>query len=168
MTVPIAILGVSQLYISTEKLARVRAWLDPARMPPLPVRDFGNGRLTLTDGHTRAVAAYLAGLREVPVARDDDPIFEDPDTVREYRADIEWCDRHGIKCPADLAEQLVSGPDYEILWDRRCDRGQALVARKAPAPDFCGLYLYGCEPDGSAFYYEDADGTLYALKREGQ
>ena len=166
MIVPIRSLGVSQLYISTEKLARVWTWFDPRRMAPLPVRDFGNGRLTLTDGHTRAAAACLAGLGEVPVEYDMDAIFEDPVTIREYQADIEWCDRHGIFSPADLAERLLSRRDYEILWDRRCDRGHALVAREAPAPEISGLYLYGCEPDGSTFYYEDAGGALYALRRE--
>lgn len=55
MIVPIRTLGVSQLYVSTEKLARVRAWFDPRSMTPLPVRDFGNGRLTLTDGNLYAL-----------------------------------------------------------------------------------------------------------------
>ena len=52
----IDLLGLSQIYLSSDKIASVMEWFDPQRMDnfqPLPVHDFGNNIYALTDGHTR-------------------------------------------------------------------------------------------------------------------
>ena len=54
-------LGISQLYLNKSKLSDIETWFDPNNMnlcQPLPVHDFGDDRLTLTDGHSRAFTAY--------------------------------------------------------------------------------------------------------------
>jgi hypothetical protein len=38
----------------------------PDHIPPVPIKDMSGDRV-LTDGHTRAYAAYLAGMEEIPV-----------------------------------------------------------------------------------------------------
>ncbi len=118
-------LGVSQLYISKEKLAAVEAWRaenDPKIHEPLPVRDFGNGRLTLTDGHTRAFAAYGAGETEILVAPDDDEIVTCERGQRLYRACIAWCDAASVYTVKDFDGRVLDAEDYQRLWNERCDR----------------------------------------------
>lgn len=44
-------------------------------MDPVPVHDFGNGKYTLTDGHSRVYVAYEHGLTHVPIAYDKDEIM---------------------------------------------------------------------------------------------
>ncbi len=54
-------LGISQLYLSEEKIRKVKTWFcpeDQEKLEPLPVHDFGNGRYTLTDGHSRAYVPF--------------------------------------------------------------------------------------------------------------
>lgn len=70
-------LGVSQLYLSEAKIANVKKWLNPndlSNFEPLPVHDFGNGKFTLTDGHSRAFLAYTMGISCVPCVYDNDDI----------------------------------------------------------------------------------------------
>lgn len=67
---PIDALGLSQIYLSAQKLAAVSQWFDPQSMEhfrPLPVHHFGDGRYTLVDGHTRAYLAYQSGVTSLPV-----------------------------------------------------------------------------------------------------
>ena len=69
-------LGISQLYLNGSKLKNIQKWFDPNNMnlcAPLPVHDFGDGRLTLTDGHSRAFLAYRHKTR-VPIIYDEDDI----------------------------------------------------------------------------------------------
>ncbi len=111
------LLTPSQLYVSEDKLARVRAWFDGtvSSMHPVPVMPLA-GRLLLTDGHTRAVAAYLAGLRQIPC------VWETDDLDRAaYAADISMCAEDGIPTVAALSARIVSGEDYRRLWIGRCD-----------------------------------------------
>lgn len=107
----------SQLWISAGKLRLVREWLDPARsetMDPIPVKRF-QGRMLMTDGHTRAVAALLAGWDQVPVYWDEDAL-----DMRAYAVDVRWCDEEGVRHPADLADRVVPHREYERLWRKRC------------------------------------------------
>jgi hypothetical protein len=104
-------LGLSQIYLSRAKLNGVLAWFCPERageIAPLPVRDFGDGRYTLTDGHTRAYAAYLAGVRRIPVCYDDDEIVSCAEGQKLYRSDIEWCARFGLRSVADFERRILS------------------------------------------------------------
>ncbi|MEA4831655.1 MAG: GNAT family N-acetyltransferase [Oscillospiraceae bacterium] len=118
-TLPIIDLQPSQLYISDGKLRNVKEWLnqsDKSNFDPVPIKEFC-GRKLMTDGHTRTVAAYLAGWESIPVYIDTDEF--DMDT---YVLDVKWCDEAGIHSPIDLVNRIVSHKDYERLWRRRnCD-----------------------------------------------
>ena len=121
--VPIDQLTQSQLYISTEKLEAVRAWFDSdnlteslARMDPIPLKRMA-GRLLMLDGHTRAAAAYLAGAEALPCAWEPDEW-----DWAAYAADIDLCASEGITSVAALSRRIVSGEDYRVLWNERCDR----------------------------------------------
>ncbi|MGN1346582.1 MAG: GNAT family N-acetyltransferase [Eubacteriales bacterium] len=107
----------SQLCISADKLRAVREWFDGdvAKMDPIPVKKLA-GRLLMTDGHTRAAAAFLAGADEVPCVWDTD----DMDWAA-YAADITMCAEEGVTSVQKLAERIVSAEDYQSLWMDRCD-----------------------------------------------
>ena len=113
----------SQLYISAKKLAAVWAWLDPADLgifEPLPVKLL-DGLPVLTDGHTRAVAALLAGLEKVPLVWDEDDLDWEL-----YRRCVAACREQGIISPAALTERIITAEEYKVKWDGWCD---ALHAR---------------------------------------
>jgi len=114
---PILDLQPSQLYISSGKLALAREWFDPSdcsQMDPIPVKEF-LGKKMMTDGHTRAVLAYLSGFYEVPCYMDPDDL-----DMKAYEKCIDWCNEEGIFGIADLAKRIVSFKDYEVLWRKRC------------------------------------------------
>ncbi len=107
----------SQLYISSDKMQKVNGWFHGTtdQMNPIPVKKLA-GRLLMTDGHTRAVAAYLSGIAAVPCIWDTD----DMDWAA-YAADINLCAEEGITSVALLSKRIVSGDDYKVLWQDRCD-----------------------------------------------
>ena len=112
----------SQLYISEDKLGAVRTWFDGerladslARMDPIPVKPLA-GRLLMTDGHTRAAAAFLAGADVLPCVWETDEL-----DWAAYAADIDLCESEGITSVAALSRRIVSGADYRVLWEDRCD-----------------------------------------------
>ena len=112
----------SQLYISREKLARVQAELNPhclQSIDSIPYTDL-DGLLVMTDGHTRAFAAYLAGFDAIPA-------YPDPDELdwEAYRICVGWCHAEGVYSIADLAGRLLDAEDYERLWHDRCRIMQA-------------------------------------------
>ncbi|MCL2058199.1 MAG: GNAT family N-acetyltransferase [Oscillospiraceae bacterium] len=118
-TLPVSGLQPSQLWISEGKLRLVREWFDPndkdsGNFDPIPVKRF-NGKVLMTDGHTRAVAAYLAGWDSVPVYWDEDEL-----DMRAYAMDVKWCDEEAVRSPIDLAGRIVPHKDYERLWRKRC------------------------------------------------
>ena len=124
--VPLSHLQPSQLYISTEKLAHVRATFDPlqpALWPPIPVKQL-DGRLVMTDGHTRAVAACTAGLTELPLIWDCDEL-----DWQAYRICVAWCRESGIYTVADLAPRTIDPSSYQRLWLDRCARMHRALAR---------------------------------------
>ena len=95
----------------------VRDWFNPDNaddFDPIPIKKF-NGNILMTDGHTRAVAAHLAGWDSVPVYWDEDEL-----DMRAYAMDVKWCDEEGIRSPVDLADRIVPHKDYERLWRKRC------------------------------------------------
>lgn len=115
-------LHVSQLYVSRTKLQAVQAWLTPATLNacrPLPVHDFGDGFLTLTDGHTRALALLLLGL-PCPVCYDTDEMVVGPEGQKAYRTAIGWCRDAGVCTVGDLRKRVVGQTQYEKLWLDRC------------------------------------------------
>jgi len=114
---PIAEIQPSQLYISEGKLRLMREWFDPNdtdNFDPIPLKRF-NGKNLMTDGHTRAVAAHLAGWESVPAYWDEDEL-----DMRAYAIDVKWCGEEGIHSPIDLAARIVPHADYERLWRKRC------------------------------------------------
>ena len=114
---PIADLQPSQLYISEGKLRLVKEWFDPDDMEnfdPIPIKPF-DGKILMTDGHTRAVAAHLAGWDSVPVYWDEDEL-----DMHAYATDVKWCDEENIHSPVDLSGRIVPHKDYERLWRKRC------------------------------------------------
>ncbi len=114
---PLAELQPSQLYISEGKLRLVREWFNPKEQQsfdPIPVKRLGD-LIVMTDGHTRAVAAHLAGWNQVPVYWDEDEL-----DMRAYLIDVRWCREEGIHTPVDLAEKIVAHKDFEYLWRKRC------------------------------------------------
>lgn len=171
MAYPILDLGVSQLYLSRDKLRSVQAWLTSGSvsMAPLPVHDFGDGRYTLTDGHTRACVAWQLGLDRIPIIYDRDDIVVKWPGPELYRMDIEWCSRFGVRSARQLAGRVLDGADYERLWIQRCERGYNLLTHTTPAQRAAlsrsqpALYLYGASADALTFYFEDRAGGLYAV-----
>jgi hypothetical protein len=116
---PVADLHPTQLYLSSEKLAVVVDWFDfdsPA-YDPLPAFEYG-GAWYLSDGHTRAFVAWLAGETRIRVERDTE--------VREvydfdvYRTCIEWCAEAGVESIPDLRGRVVEPATYEERWIDRC------------------------------------------------
>ena len=81
---------------------------------PLPVRRY-LGRLVLTDGHTRALALCIAGVRTVQIEYDDDPLDD-----AAYQECVRWCFRVGVHSVADLEGRIVDQPSYVRLWLERC------------------------------------------------
>jgi len=120
----------SQLFISSEKLARVIRCLDSEgleSLEPLPIKEL-DGRIILTDGHTRAFAAFLRGLVEVPVSWDEDELDWEA-----YRICVAWCQEAGVRTVVDLADRILVPEDYELLWLGRCRQMQLQLASRRQA-----------------------------------
>ena len=102
-SVPIDAVQPSQCYLNGRKLSRVTEWFDFAdpNYDPLPVRRMsgrdGGERWTLTDGHTRAFVAHLAGADALRIVRDADDL-----ELGVYRRCVEWCEDEGVTEIADL------------------------------------------------------------------
>ena len=82
----------SQLFISSEKLARIESGHDAKRsdrLEPIPIKEL-DGQIILTDGHTRAFFAFLNGQREISVTWDEDELDWDA-----YRICVDWCRKAG-------------------------------------------------------------------------
>lgn len=109
----------SQLFISSKKLSHVMRKFDfskPETLQPIPVKKLGN-EVIITDGHSRALAAYLCGLSEVSVFWDEDEL-----DLEAYKICVEWCKQEGIHTIADLGERVVDQKDYKLLWLKRCKK----------------------------------------------
>ncbi len=107
----------SQLYVCESKLENVGMWFNPSDLSnfePLPVKML-RGRYTLTDGHSRAVAACLWGLKEVPVYIDEDEL-----DMCFYEKLLDWCDSEGVHGIEDLSARRENYKDYQRLWLKRC------------------------------------------------
>jgi hypothetical protein len=108
----------SQLYISKQKLAKVKEKFNPkdiSTLDVIPIKKIKNN-LFYTDGHTRAFAAYQAGFTKIPVIWEEDELDWEL-----YQICIEWCTNEGIFSIANLSERVVNQKDYELLWYKRCD-----------------------------------------------
>lgn len=133
----------TQLFIDARKLSRVSSLLDSRRpdlLPPVPIRKLGETTV-FTDGHTRAFAAYLRGIRQIPVVWDDDDI-----DLEAYEACVDWCRDEGVLSVADLRDRVVAPEAFESLWLKRChDMQEELEQRRfaeAPPPGYLDLHLF--------------------------
>ena len=169
---PILDLGLSQIYLNEDKLTNIQKWLNPADLSnfePLPVHDFGNGTLTLTDGHSRAFLAYMMGIKELPIIYDTDDIVISETGKMLYRNDIAWCERFNIHSICDLKDRIVPDSVYQDLWINRCDKAYNLLTQttelqrskwQAMHPN---LYLYGASKDLSFLFFENKSGTSFSI-----
>lgn len=170
--IPLIDLGVSQLYLNAEKLANVQKWLNPADLSnfePLPVYDFGNGKLTLTDGHSRAFSACMMGVQEVPCIYDTDDIVTSETGQLLYQNDIVWCERFRIHSVCDLKDRIISNSLYKDLWIDRCDKAYNLITQTTERQrnrmqSMCSdLYLYGANEDLTLLFFENEEGTCFSV-----
>lgn len=109
----------SQLYISERKLQRALQWFDPNNLgnfEPLPIK-WLDGVYVLTDGHTRAYAAHLAGLTQVPLCLEPDELDWEA-----YRTCVTACRDRGISSVADLRGCVLSESDYQTQWLDWCKK----------------------------------------------
>jgi len=122
----------SQLYICAEKLAeveRLTAEGDGTPVSPVPVKRL-ESRIVLTDGHTRAVAAFRRGRTSVPAYWETDLLDWEA-----YEICVQWCTQEGIHSVADLGQRIVPTKQYEELWYKRCRAlHQELAARRRTEP----------------------------------
>jgi hypothetical protein len=117
----------SQLYISSEKLSEVMKTFDPAKpesIEPIPIKKFGNV-IFFVDGHTRAFAAFLHNVLQIPVYWENEELDWDA-----YEICLRWCKKKGIHTIADLKTRIVPQKDYELLWYRRCEEMQRRLAKR--------------------------------------
>jgi len=111
----------SQLYLSAAKLASVLDEFgdEGPNYGPLPAFEH-DGEWYLSDGHTRAFAAYLGGAESLRIERDRE--------VREvydfdlYLTCIDWCREQDVRTVPDLAGRVLDHETFEEKWIERCHR----------------------------------------------
>ena len=107
----------SQLYINSQKLKNLLKWFTPSdyeSYDAIPVKNL-NGQIIFTDGHTRAYATYILGLKTIKVYWDDDEL-----SWNSYQICVDWCNAEGINSIEDLKDRVIEPSEYEILWLDRC------------------------------------------------
>ena len=113
---PIQELTPCQLYISEKKLKNIYTWFDGNidKIHPIPIKQLA-GRLIVVDGHTRLLAALIAGAKYIPCEWETGNW-----DWAAYASDIAMCAEEGITSIENLKNRIVSDEDYERLWLRRC------------------------------------------------
>ena len=109
----------SQLYIDADKLDSLRDVVTDGKsgnIEPVPVKMLG-GEIIYTDGHTRALVAYMAGLQSIKVYWDEDKL-----DWKSYSICVQWCRQSGIRSIADLQDRVISSSKFEELWIKRCEK----------------------------------------------
>ena len=161
-------LGISQLYLNRSKLDNIEKWFDSNSMDlcqSLPVHDFGDGRLTLTDGHNRAFTAYQHKAK-VPIVYDTDDIVVCEMGQKLYKNDIVWCRRFNLRTVADLENRIVDDSEYQALWIDRCEQAHNLLTqtndyeRADIQRQYPDLFLYGANEDLTTYFFENRKGKI--------
>jgi hypothetical protein len=96
----------------------------PERMEPVPLKRL-DGDVVMTDGHTRAFAAFLCGMEQVPTVWDEDELDWEA-----YRVCVAWCKDDGIRSVSDLVGRVVGREGHQELWLARCRRMHEELAEK--------------------------------------
>ena len=118
----------SQLYICSEKLARVvgsKTVINTEAFEPVPVKKLGS-RVIFTDGHTRALALFQSGIAEIYAYWDNDDELD----WEAYQICVDWCVKQNIYSIKDLNDRIVSKQDYQKFWLKRCSEMQCKLAEK--------------------------------------
>lgn len=108
----------SQFYISEEKIDMIKKWFVPSDLTnfePIPIKLL-NGNIIFTDGHTRALVAYLSGISKVPLVWDNDELDWEA-----YQICVLACQKRGVKNIADLANRTLTKVEYIKMWNGWCD-----------------------------------------------
>ena len=171
--VSITELGLSQIYLNKQKLLTIEKWFDPndlSNFKPLTIHDFGNKKLTLTDGHSRAFVANKHGVDKIPVLYDTDYIVTSETGQMLYKNDIIWCERFDIKNICDLESRIISNEEYQDLWVDRCNKAYNLLTQTTEKqrldfnllhPD---LFLYGSSENLDILFFEDEKGDSFEFQ----
>jgi len=117
----------SQLYICSEKLAEVLRSMETGAagpIEPVPVKRLGSATV-LTDGHTRAFAAFRSGRSSVPACWEIDDLDWEA-----YEICVQWCLQEGIRTVGDLRDRVIPAEQYERLWHQRCRAMHERLARQ--------------------------------------
>lgn len=104
----------SQLYISESKFKRVWKSFEPKNYAPIPIKEL-DGEIIFVDGHTRALVAYLKGIREIKVEWETEEWDWDL-----YRLCVKWCKEEKIRKISDLKSRIIPEKEYKIQWLKRC------------------------------------------------
>lgn len=107
----------SQLYINSQKLENILKWFMPSdydSYDAIPIKNL-NGKIIFTDGHTRAYAIYIKGIKKIKVYWDEDEL-----SWNSYQICVDWCNKEGINSIEDLKYRVIEPSEYEILWLDRC------------------------------------------------
>lgn len=107
----------SQLYINSQKLENVLKWFTPSNYDSygaIPIKRL-NGKVIFTDGHTRAYATHIKGIKTIKVYWDEDEL-----DWNAYQICVDWCKSEGINSIEDLKGRIIEPNKYEILWIGRC------------------------------------------------
>jgi hypothetical protein len=80
----------------------------------VPVKRLGCD-IVYTDGHTRALVAYLAGIPELQVQWDTDVLDWEM-----YKICVNWCKKESIYRIQDLETRIIDHKQYEKQWIERC------------------------------------------------
>lgn len=119
---------------------------------PLPIYDFGDGRLTLIDSHSRFFTAYQYKAK-VPIIYDTDDIAICNGGQLFYKNDIVWCRCFNLRTVADLENRIIEDSEHQSLWIERCDRACNLLTRTDEQErlqlkcQHVDLFLYGANND---------------------
>lgn len=117
----------SQLYISQSKLQHVYEWFDPEELilfEPIPIKKL-NGKIIFTDGHTRAYAAYMAGMKQLLVCWDADDLDWEA-----YQKCVDQCNLEHIYNISDMHNRVVNDEQYKLLWNDWCDKMHEELAQQ--------------------------------------
>lgn len=117
-SVPIDEPHPSQLYIDASRLGNALEWFDcdDPTYDPVPVLHIED-ELVLSDGHTRAFLAYVAGANTLEIVLDPD---RRELNIPLYRGCMDWCREESVTQIADLAGRVVSHDTFLDQWVARC------------------------------------------------